>query len=153
MCLDPISMIGIGASLAGSVVSGIGAANQAQNEAASLDAQAAGKERDAASQKEATAYEVARTRETVERTFGSQRAGFAANGIALSGSALDVMNDTATEGELDLAAIKWNSDIKVDNLKYETSYLRTNAKVASDSAGMAFLAPVLGGVAKFAGAF
>ena len=151
MCLPPVAMGLIG--LAGSAVQGIGAAQAAQNEGASLDAQAQGKARDADAQKQISAYEVARTREVVQKALGGQRAGFAANGIALSGSALDVMNDTALEGELDLAAIKWNSDIKVDSLKYEKGYLEQNANVARSSAGMAFLSPVIGGVAKFGRSF
>jgi len=139
--------------LAGSVVQGMGAAAAANAEGASLDAQAQGKARDADAEKQASAYEVARTRETVQRALGGQRAGFAANGIALSGSALDVIDDTANEGDLDLAAIKWNSDVKIDTLKYEKSYMQENAKVARSTAGLAFLSPVLGGVAKFGGSF
>lgn len=151
MCLDPVSLAVIG--IAGSVASGVGAAAQSLNNAASMEAQAAGVERDADAAKKASAYEAARTRETVERTLGNQRAGFAANGVALSGSALEVMQDTAIEGDLDVEAIKWNSTVKTDGMKYEAKQLRANAAGARASAPLAFLTPVLGGVGRYGGSF
>lgn len=149
MCLDPMSMIG----LAGAVVSGIGGAQQAQAQAASYQMQANAAERDADATEKASAYEAARLRETVERTLGNQRAGFSANAVALSGSALDVMEDTALEGDLDVAAIQWNSKVRVDGLKYEAKQLRQNAASAAAAAPLAFLSPVLGGIGRFAGQF
>lgn len=150
MCLP---MLGAVVGLAGAVVSGIGAAQQAQQQAANHEAEAALKDRQAEVNAETAIYEQDRTRDVVERTLGAQRAGYAANGIALDGSAVDVIADTATEGALDIAAIQWNSDLKTDNLKYEAKIDRMNADGARSSAGLAFLAPVLGGVAKFGGAF
>jgi hypothetical protein len=98
-------------------------------------------------------YEARRTEDTVARTEGAQRAGFAANGVALDGSAAEVIDDTAREGALDVAAIRWNSELKADNLKYEAKISRINADNAQRSAGIAFLAPVLGGVARFGSSF
>lgn len=151
MCLDPISYAVIG--LAGSAIQGLGAAQAANNQAKSYDMQANAAERDAEAAKEASAYDAARTRETVERVIGNQRAGFSAGGVALSGSALDVMMDTATEGDLDVETIKWNSNVKVDGLKYEATQQRQNASSARAAAPLAFLAPVIGGAARFGGAF
>lgn len=150
MC-TPIAAAGIGA--AGSVVQGFGAASQAKSEEASLNAKAAGQERQAEIDKQAAEYEAARTEDTIRRTTGAQRAGFAANGIALDGSAAEVIADTEAEGALDVAAIRWNSQIKQDNSKYDAKISRMNADSAGASAGLAFIAPVIGGVAKFAGAF
>jgi hypothetical protein len=152
MCLDPLTLTAV-VGLAGAAVQGIGAYNTAQNNAATYNAQAEGREADAEAAKKTSAYEIARTRETVARTLGNQRAGIAANGVALSGSALDVLNDTATEGDLDVAAIRWSSDVKVNSLKYEAKQLKANAADSAASAPLAFMAPVLGGVAKFGGAF
>lgn len=149
MCLDPMSMIG----LAGAAVSGIGGAMQAQNQAKQSEMQANAVERDAEATKKASAYEAARTREVVARTLGSQSAGIASNGVAFSGSAIDVMMDTATEGDLDVEAIKWNSKVKTDGMKYEAMQHRSNAASASAAAPIAFLSPIIGGIGKFGGSF
>lgn len=139
--------------LAGSIVSGIGAASQMQAQQDSLEAQSKMQERQAVINEKTGEYEIARVEDTVRRTGGAQRAGFAANGLGLQGSAADVIVDTAQEGALDVAAIKWNSDLKADNLKYESKISKMNADNAGAAAGIAFIAPVLGGVAKFAGSF
>lgn len=136
----------------GGVVSGIGAAMGAKAEAASLEAQAAFKDRQAGIEKQVGAYKAARTQDQVDRTLGSQRAGFAANGIS-GGSVEDTIDDTATEGALDVAAIRWNSNLAADNLKYQAKMDRMNAKTTRRSASLAFIAPVLGSVAQFGGEF
>lgn len=150
MCL---AIVGALVGLAGSVVSGAAAASAAQQEAENNRAVAKQQERQAEINVQTGVYEAARTEDTVRRTTGAQRAGFAANGIALEGSAYDVIDDTAREGALDVAAIKWNSDLKADNNKYEAKISRIKGNAAERSAGAAFLAPVLGGAARFIGAF
>ena len=101
------------------VVSGIGAAMTANTKAANYDANAELKERQAKIERETAGYKAARTQDDIDRTTGSQRAGFAANGLALTGSAADVITETVEEGALDVAAIRWNSQLNQDNLKYE----------------------------------
>lgn len=150
MCLPALAAI---AGLAGSVVSGIGAAQQAKTQQASLDAQAALQKREALVEQGTAKYEADRTQDKIARTLGAQRAGFVASGIGLDGSAADIMDDTATEGGLDIAAIRWNSKLKQDKLGYESKISKMNADAAGRSAGLAFLAPVIGGAARFAGSF
>lgn len=150
MCMP---MIGAVIGLAGALVSGAAGAAAKQQEAENNRAQAAQQERQAEINVQTGVYEAARVSDTVRRTTGAQRAGFAAGGIGLDGSAAEVIDDTTREGALDLAAIRWNTNLKADNLKYEAKISRINANGAERSAGAAFLAPVLGGVARFAGAF
>lgn len=150
MCLP---VLGAVVGLAGSIVSGVAAAGQMEQQAENQRAQAKMQERQAEISQKTGEYEIERTKDTVRRTTGAQRAGFSANGLGLQGSAADVIADTTQEGALDIAAIKWNSELKSDNSKYEARISRMNAENASNAAGLAFLAPVLGGVAKFAGSF
>jgi hypothetical protein len=147
MCLGAV------VGLLGAVVSGIGAAAQMKAQAANHQMQAQMQERQAEIERAAGDYEAARTQDTVKRTLGSQRAGFLANGLSLQGSADDVIDDTAREGALDIAAVQWNSKLKVDNQKYAAKVSRANADSAKSAVGIAFLSPVLGGVARFAGSF
>ena len=102
---------------------------------------------------EAGGVEARRIQGQVDRTTGAQRAGFAANGVALTGSAADVILDTAEEGALDVATVRWNSRLRADNLKYEAKIDKMNAKTARRSAPLAFAAPVLGSLAQFGSEF
>lgn len=150
MC-DPVS-IGV-AGLAGGVMQGIGGYMQDKQSAASDRLNAAGIERDIGAEREATAYSIARTREGIARTQGSARAGYASNGLALSGSAADVLTDTAIEGDLDVAAIQWNSDEKVKSMKFQAQGYRYNAAQSDAAAPISFLSGALSGASKFGNAF
>lgn len=150
MC-NPIAAAGIG--LFGSVLQGIGAAQQRYDNADSADASARGIDRDIGAEREATAYTVARTREGLSRTQGNARAGFAANGLALSGSVQDVLRDTAIEGDLDVEAIKWSSGEKIKSMEYQRDTLKFNAGRERAAAPLAFITPVISGAAKFGSSF
>ncbi len=150
MC-TPVALGVVG--IAGGFASGISGYQQQMTNAANYKMQAAGLERDIGAEKEASAYEIARTRETVAKTLGSARAGYAANGLALDGSAAEVLTDTATEGDLDVASIRWNSDVKIGNLKYQQTVAKTNAKSSRDAAPLAFITPILGSVGRFGNQF
>lgn len=150
MC-DPIALGVMG--IAGSIVQGIGAAGQRETNAQTLELNAKGIDRDIAVEKEQSAFEIARTREDVQRTQGSARAGYSANGLALSGSAAEVLRETAIEGELDIATIRWNSGEKVKGLTYQRDVMLHNARQERAAAPLAFISPVLGGVARFGSNF
>lgn len=152
MCLDPISLAVVG--LAGGVVQGIGAASQANTQAASDNMQADALDSQIDTTQKTADYNVNQAKDTLATTLGAQRAGYAANGIDSStGSALDVQRDSAESGALDVASIRWNATVDVNNLKYQQAVLRSNASAASASAPLAFLSPVIGSVAKFGGSF
>ena len=56
-------------------------------------------------------------------------------------------------GTLDIAAIRWNSDVKVGNLTYARDVAKVNARSERAAAPLSFIAPVIGGVARFGGQF
>lgn len=146
MCVAVLSLIG-------GVISGIGAMQQAKAAAASEQAQADARRRQAVIDQDSGAYKATQQRRQVDRVLGKQRAGFASSGIALSGTAADVIDESTAEGALDVAAIRWNSQISADNERYNAKINDMNAKNAKASAPIAFLTPVLSGVAKFASSF
>lgn len=139
--------------LIGSVVSGIGAAQQAKAQQASLNAQAAAQKREIEVQNETARFETDRTQDKIDRTLGAQRAGFIASGVGLTGSAGDILAETQTEGDLDIASIRYNSKARTDRLGFESQISKMNADAAGRAAPLAFIAPVLGGAARFAGAY
>jgi hypothetical protein len=150
MC-NPVAAGVIG--LVGGAVQGIGAAQGHETNAQSYELQAEGLSRDIKVEKYTSAFEIAQTRKEVKRTLGNQRAGFAANGLALSGSAAEVALASAEEGDLDVEMIRWNSRNKVAGMKYQRDVLRWNAGQERAAAPLAFFGGVLGGAARFGGSF
>ena len=134
----------------GGILQGAGAAQSRENNAVNYEMKADALDRDIQVEKYTSAYETAATRRQIQKTQGSVRAGYAANGLALSGSAAEVIQQSAIEGDLDVAAIRWNSQNKVAGMGYEQKVYRYNAGQERRSKGLAFISPV---VASFGGAF
>jgi|GEM_PF-3584175 len=137
----------------GAIVSGIGAAVGVAGQAASHRANAEMQRRQAVLENETGAYEGARQTDVVKRVLGQGRASVAANGLAISGSAADVLDESAQEGALDVAAIRWNSGLRADNARYRARVEDMNAGIASAAMPFAFLAPVISGVARYQSSF
>jgi len=137
----------------GGIVAGVGAAMGAAAQAASAKGQAAMDRRQADIEQKTGAYRADRTQDDVNRTLGAQRAGFAANGVGLTGSPADTISDTAEEGALDVAAIRWNSKLQQDNYNYKAKLDDMNAKQASMAAPIAFLSPTINGIATYQSQF
>ncbi|MFA7602564.1 MAG: hypothetical protein WCY29_06105 [Novosphingobium sp.] len=146
MCIAALSLIG-------SVVSGVGAAMGASAQAASHRAAAQAQRRQADIERISGSYQSQRKQEQVDRVIGQQRADYASGGIALTGGAADTIQDSATEGALDVAAIRWGSGMQAQTHEYNARVEDMNAKSAQRSAPIAFLTPVLSGVAKFGQSF
>lgn len=137
----------------GGIIQGAGAAMGALSARAQAKGQAEMDRRQAGIEATTGAYKAARTQDEIDRTIGSQRAGFAANGLAMSGSAADTIASTAEEGALDVAAIRWNSKLVGDNLRYKAKLEDANASQAGMAAPLAFLAPTINGIATYQSQF
>ncbi len=137
----------------GGVISGIGAAMGAQSAAAQAKGQEQMDLRQAGIEQKTSAYKADRTQDDINRTLGQERAGFAANGVGLTGSAADTISDSTEEGALDVAAIRWNSKLAGDNLRYKAKLDNMNAKAASASVPFAFAAPVINGISTYSSSF
>lgn len=141
-------------AIIGGVLSGIGAAIGMAGQRANAKAQAQLERRQAQIEEKVGHYKAERTQDEVDRALGAQRAGFAANGVALdTGSASDVILGTAEEGALDVAAIRWNSNLAADNLRYKAKISDMNAKIAGASMPFAFAAPVINSIASYQSSF
>lgn len=108
---------------AGAVMGGIQASN-----AAKANAQAAEFEADAAE-------DAARQREDAHRRMfarfqATQRTGYAASGVTMEGSPLDVMTDSAIEAELDALNIRHQGDAEATALKWQSRLYRSQGKQA-----------------------
>lgn len=146
MCMAAVGLLG-------AVVSGLGAAQAMNTKAAGYDAQAQILDRQSDIERMKGSFAAQQRERKVASVLGAQRAGYGAAGIALSGTPGDVIGESAEEGAMDVAAIRWNSGLAATNKEYDAKVARMNSESASDAAPMAFLAPVLSGVAKFGGSF
>ena len=151
MCTPVAAIAAVG--VAGAVVQGAAAASARNTEASNYDSRANLQDRQSDIEKKTGEYQAQRLEERVSRIIGDQRATYASNGIALSGSAADVVEESALEGALDAEAIRWNSDLAASNYQLEAKVSRNNAAATRGSAGSAFLAPVINSFARFGSAF
>lgn len=146
--------VGAALGIAGGILSGIGGAMGLRAQARGYDAQAALQDRQAAMERESGAYEAQRTQDNLRRLLGKQMAGYAANGIAVDeGSALATITDSAREGALDIAAIRYGARAREANEKMGASISRMNASSARRAAPIAFLTPILNSATRIGGAF
>lgn len=139
--------------LIGGIVSGIGAFMGAQAQAQSYRAEAAYQQRQAQMEREAGSYEAAQKQDQLRRLIGAQIAGYAANGLAITGSPLGAIQSSAKEGAKDIAAIRYGSRVRENNSLDQASISRMNATNASRAAPIAFLSPVIQSATRLGGSF
>ena len=147
MCFPALAAIG-------AVVSGIGGALGAVQQSMAYQAQAEMHRRQAMLEREKDVFDANQQAKVVRRNVGEQVASFASNGVDVSsGSPLQVVTDTGTEGALDVAAIRYGARIKSDNETYSAKVASMNAGLAGAAAPFAFLSPILSAAPKIQSAF
>lgn len=137
----------------GAIVTGISGAMSAMTAAAQSKGQAAMDRRQDLVQRATGAYQADRKTDEIQRMLGAARAGTGANGLDVSGSSFDIIDESAQEGALDVAAIRWNSRLQSDNLQYKAKLNDMNAKSQTIAAPLAFAAPVINSFAQYGNPF
>lgn len=132
--------------LIGAVVSAVGTIASAQAQAASYKAQAAYSERQALMTQQKGAYDARQLGRQHDRALGEMRSQYLGSGIALEGSALDVLEDSATQASLDEQAIKYGAQVQSDNYRFQASLARMNARNAMTGGVLGALATGINGV-------
>lgn len=97
-------------------------------------------------------------RQQTKQLMGRQRAAMGANGVELgSGSALDVIGDTAQIGELDALTVRGNYEREAlgyqnqaQNFKNDAAFARARASAAAAAGPMAAAGTILGGIGSVA---
>lgn len=124
----------VGQVKAGNAAKRVGEFNAAAAEARAEDALARG------------AAEEGRFRQGIKGVIGSQRAGFAAQGVAVdAGSPLDVQGDTAFLGELDALMIRENAAREAWGHRTDAQNARLGGQQAQTASRYGAAATVLGG--------
>ena len=104
-------------SIIGVAVSAYGNFREGQDAAEAGEYNARIGREEAALTEQAGALQASRQREQVSRLIGAQKAITAGSGIELTGSPIDVMMDTAAEGEFDAQIIEYNTRIQAARLR------------------------------------
>lgn len=154
MCIPALAAIGAIAGAAGSIFSGMATSAQYKAQSAAYKAEAKAKAYQAQSQANAGSYESGIKLDEGKRLVGKQVTGLASSGIDISsGSAGEVIADSASAVNMDVAAIRHNWQDKANLSAYESQIAKMNAKSASNNAKMAMVGGVIGAVSPTVNAF
>lgn len=111
-----------------------GAQRQAAASRQQGEYQAAVNEQNARTAQQQAAYEANQFRQRNIRTAGAQKAALAANGVDIqSGSSVDVMTDSAIQGELDALASNYKGQIAYNRYMDAATYARMSGNNAAAS--------------------
>lgn len=143
-----VSSIGIGGALsaAGTVASAAGSIMAGQQQKAAADQQAKLLDRQAVLTTEQGNYEQARKQDEINKITGTQIAGIAGSGVNFDGSPTDVITSSASQGALDMGAIRYGSQINASNLSYQASLARQSGQAASTAGFIGAAGGLLGGL-------
>ena len=127
------------------------------------DSQAKSLEQSSTASQQQAAYEAQQTRERKTRLLATQRVSYLKSGVEISGSALDVMNDTATELEMDALTSIYKGQISGGQYSYGAdveraggAMSRMGGKTAAEQGNYAAVGSLLSGAGSavgYAGAY
>ena len=129
MCVDPVTLLtvaSIGMSATGSIMQGNQADGLAQAQAAAIEQQA---QADA----QASAFEQQQERRKQDLIAANARAQVGASGVAFAGSPTEVLTANAAQGQLDIEAIQYGSQLRRNNLSTQASISRFQGKQAKQA--------------------
>ncbi|HAR04263.1 MAG TPA: hypothetical protein DCR72_01585 [Pseudomonas sp.] len=149
MAAIPIAM-----SLAGGMMGAQNARQQGAFQEAMAEQNAAYKEAAAQDAEKRGAVDADRYRRQVGQLIGSQRTGFASNGIDVnSGTAAEIQDDTAAFGEFDALTIANNAAREAWGYRVGAQNDLMNGRMAQSNARSAATGSILGGVGSAFGSF
>lgn len=152
MAAATLSLVAAGLAIAGAAMgtySAIQKSNAEENAAEYNRAMASQQAGIASAEAEADAK---RADNRTRRLVASQRAQFAKNGGSLSGSALDVLFDTALQGELDSATIRYKGARAANEQMNAANLYKMQARSIKKERTMVIAGSILGGLGNSAGA-
>lgn len=137
-----MGLLGAGISAASSLASGFG-------ESSTYNQNAKVSEQNADIIRTKGRYEERQQQAQANQTLAAGRVAIAKNGGTMSGSALDVMADSAAQAEMDRQAIRYNTDIDVLGQQSQASNYKAMAKRARAMGVIGAGTALLGGLSPF----
>lgn len=93
-------------------------------------------------------YEAGRKVDEVNAITGRQVALTGGSGVTLEGSPTDVIGSTASEGQMDIGAIRWGAKTKADTLAYQGRLERIQGQNAMAGGVLGGIGSLVGGLGK-----
>ncbi len=138
-------------AIAGGVAGAAGSLYGGFQQGAAYDGQGAFAERQAMLEGQAGAYERERLKTRDTRALAGMRQQYSSAGIdPNSGSAREVMADSAREAALDEEAVLFGAKLRADNQRFEARLARSNAQEARIGGVLGAFSDVLGGFTRAA---
>lgn len=141
--------IAAGVSLAATGIQAISSIKQGEAGAEAAEFNARTAEENAILEARKGAEDERQFRISAAKELGDIRAGYAASGVASEGSALDVLEESAKNMELDAQKIKYNSATKVRALNQEAKLSRMRGASSITSGYLGAAGSALKGTAEF----
>jgi uncharacterized membrane protein YgcG len=133
-----LGIIGAVVGAAGSLVSGMMAAQQSQQQAAIY-------ERQAAAERAQAAFNAQQQEDKAIKIISSQRTAMLGAGVSLAGTPSDVLLDTTRMASLDNQAIKYNGEIKAQNFEMQAQLFRSKAAGQQVAGAFGAISPLIKG--------
>lgn len=103
----------------------------AANKAAQFNAAVLGQ--NAALARQQGEMEAEQIRRLGRKRIGEARAAYAASGVRMTGSALDVLADSERQVELDAATARWNAELRASGMQSQAALSRMQGRAALTS--------------------
>lgn len=126
MCVDPVTLMAI----AGTALSAGGALVEGQQQKQMADYQAKAYEQQAQADAQSSAFEAAQERKKQDLLQSQARAAAGASGVAIAGSPTEVLAANAKQNQLDIAAIRYGSQLRQNSLTTQADISRFQGKQA-----------------------
>jgi hypothetical protein len=125
--IETALIIGAVASTAATAVGGISAAASAKSQKINYEYNAKVNEQNAKIAKDQAAYNAEQVLAEARKMRSSQISGYSKSNVTLSGSALDVMDESSVQGELEALQIKYQADLTANAQDSNAKINRLNA--------------------------
>lgn len=133
-------------SVASGFIGAMGAIQAANAQAAAAEYQGKLQERNAAIIQQQTSAEMEDQRRENRRRLSALRVAYGASGFEMAGSPLDVLEDTAIEGELDVSKIEYQGKLRALEQTDNAELSRMEAKSAKKAGAIGAVGALVGGV-------
>lgn len=104
-------------------------------------------ERDAKMAREAADFDISRIRTNNRLRLGTGRANIGAGNIVMSGSALEALAFSATQGEMDVLARRYRGEVEANSALSRAAMARYEGKVAQRTAAITAIGSAASGIA------
>lgn len=130
-------------SIAGDLLGGVTSLTSGNTAAKGYQASASGARANAGLAGEASAISILQKQREVNQVIGGAYADVGANGLALSGSALDVIKSSKSNAALDIALMRKQGQMNVNDWNSKAAAYDAQASAAKSSGGGGFLGGLL----------